>query len=63
MAGVFESLWAIIVCSLNIGWPLFILALGLGGAAYFSDRNKVKAAGGWALAILGLLLFLLNLRG
>jgi len=62
MAGILEILWQIVLSSLHIGWPLLILALGLGGVAYFADKDKTKAAGGWAMAIVGILLFVQNLR-
>ncbi len=57
------ALWDIGISGLGMGWPLLILALGLGGVAYFGERDKIKTAGGWIVALAGLLLFIWNLRG
>jgi hypothetical protein len=41
---------------------LLVLAFGLGGVAYFEGKDRVKTAGGWALALVGLILFVWNLK-
>jgi len=47
---------------LQIGWPLFIMAFGLGGVAYFEEKNRSRTITGWLIALGGLFLFLLNLK-
>jgi len=56
------ALWDIAASGLQIGWPLLIVALALGGVAYFGEKDKIKAIAGWLIALGGLFLFLLNLK-
>jgi hypothetical protein len=62
MVEIFGYLSGITSTSIKVGWPLLILASGLGGVAYFEGKDRVKTAGGWALALVGLILFVWNLK-
>ncbi len=62
MTYLFEALGDIATCGLKVGWPLLLSALGLAGAAYYGGKDKAKTAGGWALALVGFLLFFFTLR-
>jgi len=59
---ILQNLWGIATTSLEVGWPLLMTALGLAGVAFFGGKDKIKAAGGWALAFVGLLLLIWNLK-
>ena len=62
VAFIFEALGDIATCGLKVGWPLLLSALGLAGVAYYGGKDKAKTAGGWALALVGFLLFFFALR-
>lgn len=62
MGEIIQDLWGIAAMSLKVGWPLLITALGLAGVAFFGDNDKMKTAGGWALAFVGLVLLVWNLK-
>ena len=55
-------LWDIAISGFQIGWPLLIVAFGLAGAAYFGEKDRIKTIWGWVVALVGLFLFLFNLR-
>jgi hypothetical protein len=59
---ILQVLWGVAATSLEVGWPLLITALGLAGVAFYGGGDKIKAAGGWALALVGLLLLIWNLK-
>jgi hypothetical protein len=63
MPEFWKDLCGIATYGLKAGWPLLLSALGLAGAAYFGEKDKVKTVGSWALAIVGFLLLFFNLRG
>ncbi len=62
MVEIFGYLLGITSTSIEAGWPLLILAFGLGWAAYFERKDGIKTAGGWALALVGFILFVWNLK-
>ena len=62
MGEILQDLWGIATTSLEVGWPLLVTALGLAGVAFYGGGDKIKAAGGWALAFVGLLLLIWNLK-
>ena len=55
-------LWDIVISGLQIGWPLLVVALGLTGVAYLGEKDRIKTIWGWVVALVGLFLFLFNLR-
>jgi hypothetical protein len=62
---IIHSLPKIAFTSLQGGWPLFILAAGLGWLAFISEKPKgqAKTAAGWVLVLLGFILFVWTLKG
>ncbi len=46
MTEIFRGLLAIDSTSIEVGWPLFILAVGLGWIAYFGGKDRIRALGG-----------------
>ena len=62
MTEIFEYFLGFTSTSIKVGWPLLILAFGLGGVAYFEGKDRIKTVGGWALALVGLILFVWNLK-
>lgn len=61
---IIHSLPKIAFTSVKGGWPLFILAAGLGSLAFLSEKPKGrgKTIAGWVLVLLGLILFGWNLQ-
>ena len=62
MTEIIGYMWGIFTTSLRVGWPLLILAFGLGLAAYLGNKGTLKALAGWALVGVGVILFFWNLR-
>jgi hypothetical protein len=62
MTEFFEYFFGFTSTTIQVGWPLLILASGLGWVAYFEGKDRIKTAGGWALALVGLILFVWNLK-
>lgn len=52
----------IAISGFQIGWPLLVVAFGLTGVAYFGEKDRIKTIWGWVVALVGLFLFLFNLR-
>lgn len=61
---IIHSLPKIAFISLKGGWPLFITAAGLGWLALLSEKPKGqgKTLTGWALVLVGLILFAWTLK-
>ena len=62
MTEIIGYLWGITTTSINVGWPLLILAFGLGLAASSNKKWALHVLAGWVLVGVGVILFIWNLR-